>query len=332
MEWKKYSTYVYLAFVSLLAIGAILIIRPFFTPIVLAIVFAYWLLPLHRKISKYFRETPSALIISISLFVLFLGLIQYGIFVFAKEIIHISEAIKTVDVSTLIPSLFGDKLSEFAIGPVLSQISTAFASKATSIVYSVPGMVISFFAFLLTFYYLLMDADKIIAWLRNNIPFPVEQKTKMMKNIKNYMDAFLKTHIIISLVQGAVCALLFFMFGLTDYILVGSLAAAVLSMLPIIGPYILYVPLGIGLIAKGQVGYGIGLMGIGLAIGSFLDYVIRPHMTGRYASMHPLASLVGLLGGMAFFGVVGIFIGPIILGLCITVLENISEYQLTKND
>jgi len=144
------------------------------------------------------------------------------------------------------------------------------------------------------------------------------------------MNAFLKAHIIIGILQGIICAIGFYIFGLSEYVLIGALAAALLSILPIIGPYILYVPVGIIVVLQGHTGLGAGLIIYGLAFGSLLDYVVRPEIVGKYASMHPLAVLLGVLGGLAVFGIVGVFVGPIVLGLCVTVIESLSDYRISS--
>jgi len=328
---ERYSLYVYFGFMILLAILAILIVKPFFTTIAFAAVFAYWLYPLHRRISKNIRTLPSALVLSGILFVTLLAIVQYGIFMFVKEAINAAEVLGTADASSIFVRIFGEKLlAASTIKSIFSRIAVTFTVRATEILYSIPSMIVSFFAFILAFFYFLLDGPRIVTWLKQNIPFPRDKRKIMIANTQNYMNAFLKAHVIIGLVQGLACALGFYLFGLHEYILIGSLAAALLSILPIIGPYLLYAPVSILLIAQGNAPAGVGLLIYGVAIGSILDYVIRPQLTGKYASMHPLAVLIGVLGGMVVFGLIGVLIGPIILGLSITVIEGLSEYRLAK--
>ena len=331
MEPRKYSFYVYLGLIIFLAILAILIIRPFFTTVVFAAVFAYWLAPLHQRLAKYIRPMPSAIIISVLLFIVLLSIMQYGLFVFLREVGNISNALSNVSVSDVIAKLFNKEImSTFTVKSILSNIAATFTSKATSLLYEIPAFIISFLTFVLTFFYLLLDGPKISTWLKKNIPFPKDKRKKMVASMRGYMNAFLKAHIIIGILQGIICAIGFYIFGLGEYVLIGALAAALLSVLPIIGPYILYVPTGIIIALQGHTGLGVGLIIYGLAFGSLLDYVVRPEITGKYASMHPLAVLLGVLGGIAVFGLVGVFIGPIVLGLCMTIMETLTDYRIPK--
>lgn len=329
MDVKKSSVYVYFGFVILLIVLAILILKPFFATIAFAAVFAYWLFPLHRRLSKRINDTISATLISAVLFLGLLALIQYGLFIFVREVVNLSGELSTLNMNSTLASFFGkDILSAYTTRTILNNVASTFASRATSLIYGLPTLIVSFFTFILAFFYFLKDGRRIGSWLKNNIPFPKDKRNKLLRGAKEYVDAFLKAQLVIGLLQGIVCALGFFLFGLNEYILVGSLAAALLSILPIVGPYILYVPIGAVLYLQGNYAVGIGILIYGLAIGSFLDYIIRPQLTGKYASMHPLSVLVGVLGGMVVFGLAGIFIGPIVLGLCITVIEGISEYRI----
>ena len=330
MDIHKYASYVYLAFIVLIAVLAIFVVRPFFTTIAFAAVFAYWLLPLHRRLSKIIKNMPSALVISISLFVVLLAIAQYGIFMLVKEAANAAEVLGTTDVGAAFTTVFGDKLlTASTFSAIFDKLAVTFTTKATELLYSIPSMIVGFFAFILTFFYFLLDGPKIVSWLKNHIPFPRETRKKIISSTREYMNAFLKAHIIIGLLQGLACAFGFFLFGLHSYILIGSLVAALLSILPIIGPYLLYVPIGLIIAVQGNVAGGIGLIIYGLAVGSFFDYVVRTELTGRYASIHPLAVLIGVLGGIVVFGLIGVIIGPIILGLCITIIESLSGQGLS---
>jgi len=328
MELHKYSTYVYFAFILILAVLAVLIVQPFFTTVAFAAVFAYWLTPLHRRLSKKIREFPSALILSILLFIVLLSIVQYGIFMLVKEAANAAELLGKADVAAMFTNLFGGTLlAASTVKSIFGRVAVMFTTQATELLYSIPSMIVSFLAFILAFFYLLLDGPKIVAWIKKHIPFPKEVRVKLIASARSYMTAFLKAHIIIGVIQGLFCALGFYLFGLHDYILIAGLAAALLSVLPIIGPYILYVPVGLSMVVQGNAATGVGLIIYGILIGSILDYAVRPELTGRYASMHPLAVLIGVLGGLAVFGLVGVLIGPIVLGLCITIIESLSDYK-----
>jgi predicted PurR-regulated permease PerM len=91
--------------------------------------------------------------------------------------------------------------------------------------------------------------------------------------------------------------------------------AGVLSLLPIVGPYFLYVVVGLLLLSSSQVNIAIGIIVYGLLIGSLLDYSLRPVMMSKKAKLHPMIIFIGIFGGMSIMGIIGIVIGPIILSI-----------------
>ena len=96
---------------------------------------------------------------------------------------------------------------------------------------------------------------------------------------------------------------------------------AVLSVIPSIGSALIWFPAAVVLIMGGQVAAGIGLMAFcGVVVGS-LDNVLRPILVGKDTRMHELMIFFSTLGGIFMFGITGIFIGPLIASLFITVWE-----------
>ena len=74
----------------------------------------------------------------------------------------------------------------------------------------------------------------------------------------------------------------------------------------------------------------IGLLIFGLTLGSILDYIVRPQLTGKYANIHPFIILLGILGGIVAFGIVGIIIGPIVLSALIIVIRKVDIHAFFK--
>jgi len=96
---------------------------------------------------------------------------------------------------------------------------------------------------------------------------------------------------------------------------------AVLSIIPSVGSALVWGPAAIILIIQGHVTGGIGLLIFcGVVVGS-LDNVLRPILVGKDTKMHELMIFFGTLGGIIMFGITGIFIGPLIASLFVTIWE-----------
>ena len=96
---------------------------------------------------------------------------------------------------------------------------------------------------------------------------------------------------------------------------------AVLSIIPSIGSALVWGPASVILIVEGNVGAGIGLLVFCALIVGSLDNLLRPMLVGKDTRMHELMIFFGTLGGIMMFGIAGIFIGPLIASLFVTVWE-----------
>lgn len=323
---SKYTLYIYLAFIALLAIVSIFLVKPYIAALVLGAIFAYWFYPLYKRLGKRLGSTASALMLTIGLSLVIIVFTQYAIYLIIREVAKMSSALNSIGAGDVVSAFLGGELfSGVTLHTLFDQILSSLLSKVSGIVYSAPEIIIGFFSFILCFYYFLKDGERMTSWLKMNIPFPVERRKKFLEKSKEYINAFLRAQIIIGIAQAAVCAVGFYLFGLREYMLLGAMVAAIMSILPIIGPYLLYVPIGVILVITGNTFNGVGILLYGLAVGSILDYIIRPKLTAKYAEMHPLIALIGVLGGMALFGLAGVFIGPIVLAILFLIFETIGE-------
>ena len=130
----------------------------------------------------------------------------------------------------------------------------------------------------------------------------------------------MKGTLLIGLLQGGLAGLAFFVVGIPNAVFWAAIMA-VLSIIPSVGSALVWVPAAIILMANGQVGGGIGLIIFcGVLVGS-LDNLLRPILVGKDTKLHELMIFLSTLGGIFMFGVVGLFIGPIIASLFVTIWE-----------
>lgn len=97
---------------------------------------------------------------------------------------------------------------------------------------------------------------------------------------------------------------------------------AVASFIPVLGTMLVWIPVGVVLLASGRVAAGIFELSWGVLVTTTLvDYVIRPVVVGRGSRSHPLVFLVGMIGGLEALGGVGVFAGPIVMAFFVSVLR-----------
>ena len=96
---------------------------------------------------------------------------------------------------------------------------------------------------------------------------------------------------------------------------------AVLSVIPSVGSALVWLPATAILILQGSVAPGVGLLVFCAVVVGSLDNLLRPILVGKDTRMHELMIFFGTLGGIMMFGIAGIFIGPLIASLFVTVWE-----------
>jgi predicted PurR-regulated permease PerM len=116
-----------------------------------------------------------------------------------------------------------------------------------------------------------------------------------------------------ALVQGLLTAFGLWIAGVPRPVLL-ALLAGIISVLPVGAP-VVWVPAALWLLAEGRTGWAVFLGTYGLVFISGADHVIRPYFIARGAQLPFLLTILGVLGGALAFGLLGIFLGPVLLGI-----------------
>ena len=121
-----------------------------------------------------------------------------------------------------------------------------------------------------------------------------------------------------AILQGFLTAFGLAMAGVPRVVLLGTVAAF-LAVLPIGAPLI-WIPAGLWLLSDGHTARGVFMLAYGAIVVSGTDHVVRPYFIARGAKLPFLLTVLGVLGGVLAFGVLGIFLGPVLLGVGLTLV------------
>jgi predicted PurR-regulated permease PerM len=173
--------------------------------------------------------------------------------------------------------------------------------------------------------------------LKKIMPLKLHHQKQVFQQLDETTYAIIYGSLLIAAVQGAAGALGFFIFGVSSPVAWGVMMA-IFALLPFIGTAIIWLPVTAVMIVQGLStnSPNITLKGIGLLlycaiIVSSMDNVLKPHIIGKKARIHPVLVLLGVLGGLAFFGFVGFIIGPLILAVFMTFLDIYEKEKLAGN-
>lgn len=206
---------------------------------------------------------------------------------------------------------------------------------ASYILFSIPLIILNVLIVIFVIFYLFADWDKIVKELDRLLPFREELKKAFAKQVRDIIHATVYGTLIVALVQGALGTAAFLIFGSTKAPFLWGMIMAIAALIPFVGTALVWLPIGIMQIISGyaqgsgiMMWKGIGLLFVGATLISTIDNVIKPKIIGRRASVHPLLVLLGVLGGIAFFGFIGVIVGPLVMALMVTFIR---IYKKEKN-
>ena len=188
------------------------------------------------------------------------------------------------------------------------------AQQALAIGGSVFGYVLAFGITLYVSYFLLRDGRRIGEAVLSSLPFERSIADRLAERFLGIVRATIKGSVVVGLVQGALGAITFWIVGIPSVMLLGVIMA-IASLLPAVGPAIVWVPAAIYLLATGAIWQGVVVIISGVAVIGMIDNVLRPILVGRDTGIPDWLILVTTLGGIALLGLSGIVVGPLVAGL-----------------
>lgn len=211
------------------------------------------------------------------------------------------------------PSRLESQVSEAAVGA-----SRFVASSALSIGQDTLRVTVFFFLMLYLLFFFLRDGHRLLEGLVRALPLGDKRERHLLGRFAEVSRATIKGTLVVGVVQGAIGGIAFALVGIGAPVLWG-VVMALLSILPAIGPAIVWLPAAIVLIANQQTIAGIVLIAIGVLVIGLVDNLLRPILVGRDTRMPDYLILLSTLGGLAGFGLAGIIIGPIIAAFFLSV-------------
>jgi len=313
---------------------------PFISILVLAAVVTSIFKPVYnffnRKISSLFASLLTCAFIFFILFiptVFFVGILSkeaYSLYLMGKggaisdqikpllESSRILEKINLV-LSNLNMEITGEELNK-AISELGKFVGLFLFQQASSIASNVLKFFVYFFFMLLVIYYLLIDGDKLVAFIIDLSPLPREQDEKLIQKFKDMAGAILIGNGLGGLIQGVAGGIVFLLFDFNQPFLWGVIMG-LLAFLPIIGIGAVFIPAALYLILKGRIASGIFFVVFYIILSGGIEYLLKPKLVGRRVKMHTLLVFFSIIGGLKMFGILGIIYGPLVATAFLTLTD-----------
>jgi predicted PurR-regulated permease PerM len=181
---------------------------------------------------------------------------------------------------------------------------------------------ITLMLFVLFFYF--RDGDQIAARGIRLIPLEARKKERLSRHVQEVTRAVVFGTLVTAIVQGTLIGIAFWITGLPSPVVFGVLAM-VASFVPFVGTALVVVPAVIYLFAQGVAWKWIFMLVWGVVVAGSADNFLRPALVSGRAEVGTLTAFFGVVGGLAAFGMIGLFLGPVLLALVLALLQFAEE-------
>lgn len=163
-------------------------------------------------------------------------------------------------------------------------------------------------------FFMLRDGPALVALLMRALPLGDERENLLFAKFVEVTRATIKGNLVVAVVQGSLGGLIFWALGLPGALLWG-VVMTLLSLIPIVGAGLIWVPVAIYLFAVGNWTDGLILTAFGGGVIGLVDNFLRPVLVGRDTKLPDYIVLLSTLGGFVLFGMNGFVIGPLVAAL-----------------
>jgi predicted PurR-regulated permease PerM len=186
------------------------------------------------------------------------------------------------------------------------------------------GTIVSFVLMLFVLFFVLRDGPALAQRVVRMLPIEARLRGRLWQHLIDVTRAVFMGIGVTALVQGVLLGIGFAIAGLPSPLVFGVLGA-LFALVPVVGTAIVWVPGTLWLLAQGDAGHALFLAAWGvLAVGS-VDNFLRPILISGRVEVPTLAVFIGVMGGLSAFGFVGLFLGPIVLGLLVALFRFSTE-------
>lgn len=335
------SAWVVLFIALAVTLGLVLmILAPFSSVILLAVVAAGLIEPLYRRLVGILsgRRREAAVLICVGLLVVLLVPLYQLAQNVSKEALGIYELSTTqltqgklravleqrqdrIDQVNRFLEPLGTTVTVDQVYDVLATIGVRvggfFYKQGVSLAKHLLRFVFGFIFWVLILFYLLIDGARLRKWIEGTVPMPVDEQRLVADRFMEMSSSLVVGNGFAAIVQGFAGGITFAVLGLPGAVLWG-VVMAILAFIPVVGISLVFIPVTIILLITGETGRALAFFVPLAAVSTLVEYWLKPLLVGRRAQMHTLLVFLSLIGGAVSFGAVGLLLGPLTMTAFLT--------------
>ncbi|GKS64190.1 AI-2E family transporter [Nitrospira sp.] len=354
MTRQQIFSIVFFALVVLLLYQIGLMFKPFVFSALWAGLLAHWAFPLHLRLTRLFagKELVSAALLTVgAMAIVVVPLVVMGVMLVREAGVaeqeirawisggglqRLPEELATIPIigGWLKSALAGSatptfsleqsvmtgvkELSQFLIGGMGGLLKNTFA------------LIVNFFMMLLILFFLFKDGRQWLSVLYDLIPMEESHKSKILVRLDQTIRAVVKGVLVTAIVQGLLAGMAYLVLGVPFPMGLTALTI-VLAPIPFGGTGLVWLPVALYLFWVGMAGKALAMLAWGIGVVSMVDQFLRPWLIGQDVQIPVLLLVLSVLGGLALYGLLGLFIGPILVSLLMTAVQIYrEEYHLKQ--
>lgn len=327
-ESEDFKRIIYAGIILGLFVLAFFLLEPLILIIVFSLILAFVFQPVYKKLSKFFRSKNfSAFLICLVFALLIIVPVWFLSPMLVEQSFEIYEQAQGTNFAEPIKQVLPDTAASndlsTQIGSSIHSFVTDLANSATNLfsnmITDFPVLVLKILVLFFTFFVALKEQESISSYIKSVIPFNEKIKNKLFRASRGVTSSVIYGQVILGILQGLLVGAGLFIFGVENALLL-TIVASLAGVFPIIGTAIVWVPTVILLFISGSYLPSFGILVFGV-IASIADGIIKPIFISRRVSMHSALVLLGMVGGLLLFGIIGVILGPLILAYLFIVLE-----------
>ena len=323
--FKKLSIFVAL---GILAVLTVLILWPIATAIITGLILSYIFYPVYADVLKFTKKKNiSAVIIILLVIFIILIPIWFLLPLFAKQIFDLYLYLQTLDLNyffqTVFPSISETDFSRGlanSLNTFISNFVTITLSGASKIFLNFPVFALKAVVVFFVLFFGMRDAELFTDYVRSLSPFSKNTEKELSNKFKDITSSIIRGYILVGLLQGILVGIGLFVLGLPQALLL-TITAIFTSIIPVLGAWVVWAPAAIYLLAKGHLIKAILLALYGGLFVSWIDNFLRPYIVSRKTKISTVIIIIGMIGGLLIFGILGLIIGPLILAYLLLILD-----------
>jgi len=327
------------------------LIQPMITILLGSVLLAYISFPLYKKIAKKIPNKSISIFLSLLIIVIIVlipfafltfGIAQQGFYFYNSLSNNIVKGAlfgySCTDAESKVCFLLNqaekfslEQLSKFGFDKQIQKLLPILEEKITHFILSIPLIIGGIFTTLVITFFILKDWEKILKKIVSFLPMRAKTIRRLVKEFGDITHTVIFAQLFVAFIQGVIAAIGFYIFGVPFPLILGILLAF-FALIPFVGTAIIWLPASLYLILAGYfsqdywvLSKGIALFFYGALIISTIDNFLLARIVQAKVKVSPITTIVGVIGGASMFGIIGIFIGPILLPLIIIYLETFKK-------